>query len=71
MKFQDPCMHGLKVMLCIKKRNGRTHTRTDAHKDGRTNVPEAICLPNFFENGGIKKLLSTALKLHAHLQNMR
>ena len=28
MKFQDPSMHGLKVMLCIKKRNGRTHTGT-------------------------------------------
>ena len=45
MKFQNPSMYGLEVMLCIKKRNGRT--------DGRTNVPEAICPSNFFEVGGI------------------
>ena len=36
-------------MLCIKKRNGRTHARTD----GRTNVPEAICPSNIFEMWGI------------------
>ena len=49
MKFQNPSVYGLEVMLCIKKRNGRTHGRTDA----RTNVPEAICPSNFFEVGGI------------------
>ena len=36
-------------MLCIKKRDGQTEGRTD----GRTNNPEAICPPNFFEVGGI------------------
>ena len=41
MKFQNPSMYGLEVMLCIKKRNGRT------------DVPEAICPSNFFEVGGI------------------
>ena len=51
MKFQNPSMYGLEVMLCIKKRNGRTDGRTHA----RTNVPEAICPSNFFEVGGIKK----------------
>ena len=51
MKFQNPRMYGLEVMLCIKKRNGRTHGRTHA----RTNVPEAICPSNFFEVGGIIK----------------
>ena len=50
MKFQNPSMYGLEVMLCIKKRNGRTDGRTHA----RTNVPEAICPSNFFEVGGIK-----------------
>ena len=49
MKFQNPSMHGSEVMLCIKKRNGRTHGQTDT----RTNVPEAICPSNFFEVGGI------------------
>ena len=49
MKFQNPSMYGLEVMLCIKKRNRQTHGRTDA----RTNVPEAICPSNFFEVGGI------------------
>ena len=29
MKFQNPSMYGLEVMLCIKKRNGRTDARTD------------------------------------------
>ena len=41
MKFQNSSIHGFKVMLCIKKR------------DGRTNNPEAICPSNFFEVGGI------------------
>ena len=31
MKFQNPSMHGSEVMLCIKKRNGRT-------EDGQTDV---------------------------------
>ena len=68
MKFQNPCKHCLEVMLCIKKRNGRTHGRTDGqmHKHprsnmplqllqslGHKNVPEAICPSNFFEVGGI------------------
>ena len=41
MKFQNPSMYGLEVMLCIKKRNGRTHRRTDArtHKRPRSNMP--------------------------------
>ena len=39
MKFQNSSMHGLEVMLCIKKLNGRT----DECRDGCTNVPEAIC----------------------------
>ena len=46
MKFQNCSIHGFKVMLCIKKRDGR-----------RTNNPEAICPSNFFEVGGIKKNL--------------
>ena len=37
MKFQNPSMHCLEVMLCIKKRNGRTHRRT--HKRPRSNMP--------------------------------
>ena len=41
------CIHGSKVMLCIKKR--------DKRMDGRTNNPEAICTSNFFEVGGIIK----------------
>ena len=45
MKFQKPSMHGSEVMLCIKKRSGRT--------DGHTNVLEAIC-PSNFEVWGIK-----------------
>ena len=49
MKFQNSSIHGLKVMLCIKKRDERTEGRTD----GRTNNPEAICPSNFFEVGGI------------------
>ena len=48
MKFQNSSIHGFKVMLCIKKRDGRT--------DGQTNNPEAICPSNFFEVGGIKIL---------------
>ena len=48
MKFQNSSIQGFKVMLCIKKRDERT--------DGRTNNPEAICLSNFFEVGGIKIL---------------
>ena len=51
MKFQNPSMYGLEVMLCIKKRNGRTHGWDGT--DARTNVPEAICPSNFFEVGGI------------------
>ena len=47
MKFQNSSIHGFKVMLCIKKRDGRT--------DGRTNNPEAICPSNFFEVGGIRR----------------
>ena len=41
MKFQNPSMHGSEVMLCIKKRNGRTHGRTDGrmHKCPRSNMP--------------------------------
>ena len=41
MKFQNPSMYGLEVMLCIKKRNGRTHGRTDGHthKRPRSNMP--------------------------------
>ena len=50
MKFQNPSMHCSEVMLCIKKRNGRTDGRTHA----RTHVPEAICPSNSFEVGGIK-----------------
>ena len=57
MKFQNPSMYGLEVMLCIKTRNGRTHGRTHAH----TNVPEAICPSNFFEVGGI---INTAVLLY-------
>ena len=37
MKFQNPSMHGSEVMLCIKKRNGRTDTCT--HKRPRSNIP--------------------------------
>ena len=47
MKFQNSSIHGSEVMLCIKKRDERT--------DGRTDNPEAICPPNFFEVGGIMK----------------
>ena len=47
MKFQNPSMHCSEVMLCIKKRNARTH--------GRTNVPEAIGPSNFFEVGSITR----------------
>ena len=36
MKFQNPSMYGLEVMLCIKKRNGRTHGRTDARTHAQT-----------------------------------
>ena len=58
MKFQNSSIHGFKVMLCIKKRDGRTdgrtEGRTDGRTDGRTNNPEAICPSNFFEVGGIK-----------------
>ena len=50
MKFQNPSMHGSEVMLCIKKRNGRT----DGHTQADTNVLEAICPSNFFKVGGIK-----------------
>ena len=32
MKFQNSSIHGFKVMLCIKKRDGRT----DGWTDGRT-----------------------------------
>ena len=53
MKFQNSSIHGFKVMLCIKKRD----ERTDGRKDGRTNNPEAICPSNFFEVGGIMKLI--------------
>ena len=48
MKFQNPSMHGSAVMLCIKK-------RTDGRMDVRTNVPEAICPSNFFEDGDITR----------------
>ena len=34
MKFQNPSMYGLEVMLCIKKRNGRT----DVWTEGRTHA---------------------------------
>ena len=37
MKFQNSSIHGFKVMLCIKKRDGRTDRRTDGRTDGRTN----------------------------------
>ena len=37
MKFQNPCIHGSEVMLCIAKRNGRTDGQTGKH------MPEAIC----------------------------
>ena len=47
MKIQNPSTHGSGVMLCIKKHNGRTN--------GGTNIPEAICLPNFFNVRGIIK----------------
>ena len=48
-KFGNSSIHRSKVMLCIKKRDERTDGRTD----GRMNNPEAICLSNFFEVGGI------------------
>ena len=40
MKFQNPSMHGSEIMLCIKKRNGRTHGRT--HERTRSNMPLQI-----------------------------
>ena len=36
MKFQNPSMYGLEVMLCIKKRNGRMHGRTDGRTHAQT-----------------------------------
>ena len=36
MKFQNSSIHGFKVMLCIKKRDGRAGGRTDGRTDGRT-----------------------------------
>ena len=42
MKFRNPRMQGLEVMLCIKS---VTH--------GRTKEPEAICPSSFFDIGGI------------------
>ena len=36
MKFQNPSMHGSEVMLCIKKRNGRTDTRMDGRTHAQT-----------------------------------
>ena len=35
MKFQNSSIHGFKVMLCIKKRDGRTDGRTDGRAGGR------------------------------------
>ena len=58
MKFQNSSFHGFKVMLCIKKHDGRTGGRTD----GRTNNPEAICSSNFFEVGGIKMKVAEVYK---------
>ena len=57
MEFQNPGMHGSGVMLCIKKRNGRTHRRTD----WRTHKRPIICPPNFFEVGGIINSLITGV----------
>ena len=37
MKFQNPSTHSSKVMLCIKKHNGRSDRRT--HKHPRSNMP--------------------------------
>ena len=48
-KFQNSSMHVSKVMLCIKKLNEQT--------DERMNTPEAICPSNFFEVGGITKVI--------------
>ena len=36
MKFQNPSMHSLEVMLCIKKRNGRPHGQTDGRMHAQT-----------------------------------
>ena len=41
MKVQNPSVHGSEVMLCIKKRNGRTR----AHTDGRTHEPPRSNMP--------------------------
>ena len=35
MKFQNSSIHGFKVMLCIKKRDGCTDGRTDGRTDSR------------------------------------
>ena len=39
MKFQNPSMYGLEVMLCIKKRNGRTDARTHAQTSQKQYAP--------------------------------
>ena len=67
MKFQNSSIHGFKVMLCIKKRDGRTDGRKDRWTDGWTNNPEAICPSNFFEVGGIKIALLGAMEVFCFL----
>ena len=37
MKFQNPSMLGLEVMLCIKKHNTRIHGQAD--RQTRSNMP--------------------------------
>ena len=49
MKFQNLRMHGSEVMLCIKKRNRRTHRQMHRH----TNDPEALPL-QLLQSKGIK-----------------
>ena len=60
MKFQNSCIHGSKVMLCIKKRDKRTDGRKDGRTDGQTTQKQyAPPPPNFFEVGSIIKINQT------------
>ena len=53
MKFQNPSMHGF--------------WRTDARTDGRTHNPKQICSHNFFEVGGIIKMVANTTEALNHL----
>ena len=63
-KFQDHISNGFWPSASVTHR--WTDRRTNRRTDGRTDRPKPICLPNFFEVGGIKKLKTPREKLLFH-----